>query len=468
MTANNLPSLMDFSRHLFHKLDAHWKGDDLGMARLGYSPEEEEAIHIITDAPSVQALNMRHVSDLAGNHYLIYPGASSENGAIMMGSHLDAVPNGGRYDGASGVVSALAAVKSIHDANITPYHDICIPIFRCEEGPAFRRATLGSGFAVGKADESLFSRSQVSTGKTLDVHMQEIGINTTALKQAAQENRALIPLETLVCVVEQHIEQSCTLHDTAADIGVVTALRGYLNYPSRITFTGAPNHTGTAKQETRKDPVRIAGEFIHAVSEQFDQVKSEGNDITFAFPLAATGPMSSSCRIAPDYSLGVEIRSLDPKILEKGERIIAETIQSLSERFSCTIQAGTPALMQPTVMSPEMVQIIRNSADQTNIPAVEVISGAVHDAGTLQREGIPATMILLRHGGNNDGQSHWPGENMVREPGDNPFAVDSPFAQSTRVMAHFIATARFENQRCGNFAQSLLDRHAGQEITLGQ
>ncbi len=237
-----LEDAMEFSRGLFWWLEKHWQNNIDGMDRLGYSAEEEEAIKLVTIlSPEVKALGLEHYKDIAGNHYLVYPSQSRNCGALMMGSHLDAVPNGGHYDGPSGVVAALATVKILKDADIRPDVDICIPIWRCEEGPAFRRATLGSGLAAGEVTPDILSRTQVHTGRTLEWHMQKLGIDVEKLRDAMSQKKKLIPFDRVAMAFEQHIEQSTTLVKANADVGVVTALRGYVNYPDRIKFTGAPN-----------------------------------------------------------------------------------------------------------------------------------------------------------------------------------------------------------------------------------
>ena len=121
-----LKSSMDMSRELFEKLSAHWHGLEEGVYRPGFSPEESEAIQIIVD--EAKSMGMNAYEDLAGNTFLIYEGANRNLPVFMSGSHLDAVPNGGRYDGPAGVVAALAAVRAIHDAGQTPDRDMVVAI----------------------------------------------------------------------------------------------------------------------------------------------------------------------------------------------------------------------------------------------------------------------------------------------------------------------------------------------------
>jgi len=176
-----------------------------------------------------------------------------------MGSHLDAVPQGGRYDGPAGVISALTAVKYLHDQKMRPPQDICVVAWRHEEVPPFNQFAIGSKLAVSDLKPDILGRKQRETDSlTLEDLMKKNGLDTVALRKAMEEGKPLLPLDRIGRLIEVHIEQGSLLEEAGSSLGIVTGIRGNVRFPNMICFRGVTGHTGTVPQAKRKDAARAA------------------------------------------------------------------------------------------------------------------------------------------------------------------------------------------------------------------
>ncbi len=208
--SSSLNVAMELSREIFKKLDHSWMDDDLGMWRPGFSDEETRAIRNVTELAA--SLKMEGYSDLAGNVFLRLPGRDPSRAVTMIGSHLYAVPHGGRYDGPVGVVSALAAARILRAEKMTPPQDLVVVIWRGEESPWFQQFAVGSKLATGALSEKfLYSAISKDTGESLATHLRHISPGFNALEEAAKNQRPLIPLDQIGRLIETHIEQAAAL-----------------------------------------------------------------------------------------------------------------------------------------------------------------------------------------------------------------------------------------------------------------
>ncbi len=245
---------MSHAREVFSKLDAHLT--DEGMMRPGYGAREREAIGFVVEEAAKMGCSAWQ--DRAGNVTCVYEGKDPAKPAFVVGSHLDSVPSGGRYDGPVGVVAGLTAMHAIHQGDIRPEQPLVLSILRAEESPWFSQAMIGSQLALGLGKAEWLDRKRADADKTLAEFMRDEGLDPEELRRLIEDEKPVIPKDRLGCFIETHIEQAPTLLRSGHALGLVTAVRGTLRFPKMMTIFGEAAHTGSTPQEDRKD-AQLAG-----------------------------------------------------------------------------------------------------------------------------------------------------------------------------------------------------------------
>ena len=206
----------------------------------------------------LQSLDAEVSIDAAGNVRGFYAGTHSQAPRLLIGSHLDTVPNAGAYDGILGVVLAVCLLEAL-DREKLPFA-IEVVGFSEEEGVRFGEPFIGSGALVGRLDEHLLNR-QDSKGVSVRQAIRDFGLRPEDISEARVHSDTLAYLEF-------HIEQGPVLESLTRPLGAVEAIAGQSRL--EFTFLGKSNHAGTTPMHLRRDAVAAAAEWISAV-EQFAQ-----------------------------------------------------------------------------------------------------------------------------------------------------------------------------------------------------
>ncbi len=256
----------------FDHLRAHSKGR-LGVTRASYGDGEQMA-HELMQAIG-QTLGLEKRIDAAGNLYLTLPGRDRSLPAIMTGSHLDSVPEGGNYDGAAGVVAGMAMLARWRRARRQPNRDITVMGVRAEELSWFPAPYIGSRAAFGLLEpEALDGCRRPDTGRTLAQHMAERGFQPERIR--AREKQ-LDPAR-IKCFLELHIEQGPVLVQKGLPVGIVTGIRGNLRYRDGHV-TGRYGHAGAEPRESRQDAVLAGVEFVGRLEQLWLAHEAAGKDL---------------------------------------------------------------------------------------------------------------------------------------------------------------------------------------------
>lgn len=432
---------LEFARRLYDKdhLDQHWINDVEGMGRAGYSQKETEALALVMREASKMGMDL--YQDLAGNAYMIYPGSDRSKGAVLIGSHLDAVPKGGRYDGTSGVIGALGSLKIIHDAGLKPPQDVCVTVWRCEESPAFKQFGVGSGIACQKFDQSVLDKMGIN-GTTLEQSITDSRFGDELQKQADAKalrdkiGQPLLPLQHIAYAIETHIEQYSLLDDAKRSIGVVSGIRGNIRYTDGIHFEGRAQHTGGGFMPDRADTSVMLAKFMGNISSKLDELIKAGADLVYSFPVIKQENMNPTTT-ANHSNVMFEARSLDNDVLRQVGDIISETAHevALSNNGKYIIDEAKVTRTTPVTCAPYLQENFVPLLDRIGVSHKTVPSGAGHDIMNLPPE-IPKAMLFTRHG--HGGISHNPAEILGKDASDDPFRGDSDFAHCMVVVAHAI------------------------------
>lgn len=334
----------------------------------------------------MEAIGAEVVTDDMANMYATIPG-TQDLPAIMSGSHLDSVRQGGNYDGVLGVLAAMEAAETIVKEKIPHRHPITVVVWTNEEGARFEPAMMSSGVICGKFDkaEMLSSEAKDMPGYTFGEALEKSGF------QGEEKNR-MTPAG-YAALLELHIEQGPVLEMEGLDIGVVEGVCGMLNY--EFTFTGQAGHAGTTPMKYRKDALYAAIKTIQYLHDEMDKLDSK--------LVYTTGKISAHPNIhtiIPDeVKFTLDARHQDPKVLDQVLEIIKKIPDEVEKcQFRCE-----KAWSRKTVgFTSELVDYVEESVKEYGYSGGRIYSGPGHDAQFVI-DMIPTAMIFVPSAG---GHSH--------------------------------------------------------------
>jgi hydantoinase/carbamoylase family amidase len=217
--------------------------DGGGVSRFAWSPELAQANDWLMGR--LEELGLESELDPAGNVFGRWD--AGEGKAVLVGSHLDTVPRGGRYDGALGVLAALTTVRALRAEGVEPKRPLWVVSFNDEEGSRFQTGMLGSRVFCGELDLEDWRRRGVADA------MARAGFDFDRLTAARG-------VERVGAYLELHIEQGPVLEQSGEDLGIVTAITGLLGF--RVKLLGAANHAGTTPMDGRRDALAGASRIV--------------------------------------------------------------------------------------------------------------------------------------------------------------------------------------------------------------
>ena len=407
------------ARSLFDEIGRK-TADATGVSREPYGPGEQAAIDIVSRIGKELALETR--ADPYGNVYLTLAGADRSTPAWITGSHVDSVPSGGNYDGLAGVVAGVTALAAFRQAGVIPRCDVTVMGIRAEEisswygghhdGHIGSRAALGS-LPTAELDTAVNSRS----GKALREHMRDAGFDPAAVGHSPPY---LLPAK-FRGYLELHIEQGPVLEAQGLPVGVVTAIRGAARARS-CRCVGAYTHSGAVPHEYRSDAVMATVELVHALDREWDCVRAAGGDLVFTVGKFFTDPeVHALTKVPGEANFTLDFRSQDEATLSS-LRVLAERLAlEIGRRRRVRFDLGRFSLHRPAAMDAAYRARLLAGCRALGIPAMEIASGAGHDAQDFAHAGFRAAMIFVR----NSHGSHNPEEAMDM----------ADFALGTRLLA---------------------------------
>ena len=332
--------------------------------------------------------------DAAGNLRAIYSAVDPDAPRLLLGSHLDSVPDAGAYDGVLGVVIAIALLEAL-DGRRLPF-GIEIVAFSEEEGIRFGIPFIGSRALVGKLDEELL-KLQDAQGISVRKAIENFGLNPRDISQA-------ILKDDVLGYVEFHIEQGPVLDDLGRSLGVVEAIAGQTRL--ELTFVGRANHAGTTPMRFRYDAIAAAAEWITAV----EQHARDASALVATVGRITAKPGVANV-IAGEAWLSLDVRHSSDEVRMVAVEALVRQAETIANRRGLSLKFKTLLSQQAVAMDTFLVGEIERAVRMTGCEPHRMVSGAGHDAMVLA-EKIPAAMIFLRTPG---GISHAPAETVSVE-----------------------------------------------------
>jgi allantoate deiminase len=332
--------------------------------------------------------------DAAGNFRGFYPALQPNAPRLLIGSHLDTVPNAGAYDGILGVVIAVALLEELRGRRL-PF-SIEVVGFSDEEGIRFGTPFIGSRALVGRLDQELLCVRDVR-GISVRRAIEEFGLNPEMISQAELDRDTLGYLEF-------HIEQGPVLEKLNLPLSSVDAIAGQSRF--EFTFLGRANHAGTTPMHLRCDALAGAAEWIGMVERLAQNVR----DLVATVGKIEAKPGATNV-IAGEARLTLDVRHSSDEIRIRAVENLIRQAREIAARRGLSVREIT-VLNQPAVaMNPFLIREIEKAIVKTGCQPHRLVSGAGHDAMILA-EKVPSAMIFVQSPG---GISHDPAESVRGE-----------------------------------------------------
>jgi beta-ureidopropionase / N-carbamoyl-L-amino-acid hydrolase len=405
MDASRLAEHVDAAMPLAHALfdDVRAKtADTIGVSREPYGPGEQAAVDRVVEA--ARALDLDIANDPFGNVYLTLPGADRGAPRWIVGSHVDSVPNGGNYDGFGGVVAGMTALAAFRRAGVKPPGDVTVMAIRAEEASAWyggqHDGHIGSRAALGLLPpEELDSAVHSGTGRSLREHMQAAGFDTNAVRLG----KSHLDPARYRGYLELHIEQGPVLEGRNLPVGVVTAIRGSTRARS-CRCVGVYTHSGAVPHEYRSDAVMATVELVHALDREWERIRADGGDLVFTVgKLYTDASRHALTKVPGEAHFVLDIRSQDPATLERMAALSCELAARIGRERRVEFEFSPFSLQKPAAMDADFRARLVEGCRALDIPAMEMPSGAGHDAQDFAHAGFRSAMIFVRnaHGSHN-------------------------------------------------------------------
>jgi hydantoinase/carbamoylase family amidase len=320
--------------------------------------------------------------DAAGNRWITLQGASPK--ALLIGSHLDSVPNGGWLDGALGMLAGLAILRHFaREFDGRPPVTIRLVDWADEEGARFGRSLLGSSACAGthsiEADRSRTDKD----GVRLEDALRRCGVNIDRFPEAARERK------DAAAYLELHIEQGPVLEDLGLPLGVVLGTKGVERHA--ITFYGQEAHSGSTPMNVRRDALAAAAKLaleIRLIARKHpDAVCTMGSLKTFPGIVTA---VVGRCEATLDQ------RDLDAGVLANMYREAREASQRFAAEENCTAEWSRIWSIEPVPFHPALIELCDEAIRSTVGESHRLPSGPLHDAAEVARSGIPTVMMFVQ------------------------------------------------------------------------
>jgi allantoate deiminase len=311
---------------------------------------------------------------------------------LMMGSHLDSQPYGGRFDGVAGVLCAIEAVATLTQNNIIPERSIEVISFADEEGWRFNKGLFGSRGILGKLEDGELQRTD-KDGITREQALKDFGCDSTKFKDSEYAAGSIF------CFLELHIEQGPVLDMAHHPVGVVSGIAGPLWLTVRLR--GMAGHTGSVPMAIRKDALVGAAEIIVALNQIASQVA--GAPTVGTVGTLTVFPASRNI-IPEEVTFTIDLRDIDLERRNRYEKQLRDQIEIITHKHSLTYQIIEDTNNEPRYCADWIKEIIHSECVAVGLHVPELMSGPFHDALILSYA-CDYGMIFIR---SKDGISHNP------------------------------------------------------------
>ena len=333
-------------------------------------------------AKKVAELPVEHHYDAAGNNWVTLPGASEK--CLLLGGHLDSVPNGGWLDGSLNVLAALEVLRRFaSEFNGKPPVTIRVVDWADEEGARFGRSLLGSSAFAGTHSIAADRARTDRDGIKLEDALRRCGVEIDRFPEATKEQK------NAAAYLELHIEQGPVLEHRGIPLGAVLGTKGVERHI--ITFHGQEAHSGSTPMNARRDALAAAAKLaleIRSIARKHpDAVCTIGSVKTYPGIVTA---VVGRCEATLDQ------RDLDPGVLAQMYAEAQEASRRFAEEEKCTVEWSCLWNIEPIPFHPELLDLCEQTIREVSSTSYRLPSGPLHDAAEVSRAGIPTIMLFVQ------------------------------------------------------------------------
>ncbi|KIL51944.1 allantoate deiminase [Jeotgalibacillus soli] len=361
-----------------------------GVTRLLYDQKWQEAQQALHK--EMKATGLKSYFDDAGNLYGRLEGLEKTDSVILTGSHIDTVKDGGKYDGAYGIIAGVLALRQLFKQYGRPKQTIEVVSLCEEEGSRFPLTYWGSGSITGLRKKEHIKEMKDSSGISFSEAMKEAGFGLGRFREARRDD--------IDCFIELHIEQGEVLEREDKAVGVISRIVGQRRYI--VTITGESNHAGTTPMPYRKDAVHTAAVLIQTLIEQAKKTNQE--------LVATVGKMEVKPNIpnviAREVVFSIDIRHAEESLLESFSNDIFETFRQICQEHQTGIQIENWMSEKPVLMCEKLSALSMGILKREQVPYKVMASGAGHDAQVFGQY-VPTSLLFVP---SHQGISHSPVE----------------------------------------------------------
>ena len=363
------------------------------MAKIGATPKGGVCRVALTEEDKIgrdlfiewcNKTRLKVAVDKMGNIFARRAGKNNDLSPVMIGSHLDSQPTGGKYDGVYGVLAGFEVIETLNDHNIITEHPIEIVSWTNEEGARFAPAMIGSGVFSGDFTLEYAYARKDKEGITLGEALKTIGY----VGEAEMGNR---PYKA---TFEVHIEQGPILEAEGYSVGIVTGVQGIRWYD--LILTGKEIHAGPSPMSYRVDPVKAAIPILAELYRLADKYAPDAK-VTIGYLDASPGVKNT---VPGELIVSIDLRHPNSSILAKMDADLKMIIDKNKGKVKSDLQEIWYS--PPIAFDANCIAAVRQASKELKIPALEMVSGAGHDAVYVSKV-APTSMIFIPC---KDGLSH--------------------------------------------------------------
>lgn len=382
-----------------------------GVTRLVYGEADQRARAYVRDRCLQVGLQLRE--DALGNLFARWPGTAPDLPAVASGSHIDALPDAGRYDGTVGVVGALEAISALRRAGYQPRHSLELILFTAEEPTRFGLGCLGSRALAGALDPEQLRALRDSAGRSLDELRVAAGF--TGPLDMVQLNRG-----HYAAFVELHIEQGSILETEGVPIGVVRAIAAPATL--RVHLQGQGGHAGAVLMLERRDALLAGAEIALAVEHAALSTGSPNTVATTGGFQIEPGAVNA---IPSAATLAIDVRDSAAEPRDHALAAISAAVAAICGRRHVAYQLDLLNADPPATCDPAVIEALVTVCEALGFPREIMVSRAYHDSLFMARL-CPSGLIFIPSRG---GVSHCADE----------YADPDHICQGVAVLAHTLA-----------------------------
>jgi allantoate deiminase len=364
--------------------------DSGGVTRLSLTDEERTAKDMV--AEYMQEAGLAVHEDAAGNLFCRREGRDPDASAVLVGSHVDSVYEGGNFDGPLGVLAGIEVVQTMEEAGVETEHPIEVVAFTDEEGARFSFGMIGSRALAGRLSPEELKHEDES-GISIAGAMRDYGLDPGRIGEASR------PEGSVAAYVELHIEQGKVLENEGLPVGVVTGIAAPVW--RKFAFTGETGHAGTTPMELRRDALSAAAEVMVVIEAEASKTGTT---------VGTVGQLSlelGGINIIPGrVECSLDLRDIDEGTRDLVEERILERARETCEKRTVGFETEVLQRMAPASCSEKVRRAAESACEMLGIRPYSLASGAAHDG--MQLVGLcEMGMIFVR---SKNGVSHSPDE----------------------------------------------------------